>query len=204
MSASSMNQALLQKLTFQKPTLETGKTIANASISLLSAVLEGFSDGVLLLTTQAECLHANQRGRQLCRRLNIEKAVPPEVWLLCERLIEGRDLLPEQNFVISDVITTAEGSSILIRVQWIFLEGRGEACLLVRLEDQTQMARISALLESNQYNLTARETEVWLLRKANFTYEEIASQLFIAINTVKRHLKSIYAKRKQVLEELEA
>ncbi|HEY9877976.1 MAG TPA: LuxR C-terminal-related transcriptional regulator [Leptolyngbyaceae cyanobacterium] len=199
MSAFPMNQALLQK-----PPLEASKAVAEASISLVSAVLEGFYDGILLLTTQAECLHVNQRGRQLCRRLNPEKAVPPEVWFLCERLIEGRNLLPEQNFVISDVITTAEGSSISLRVQWIFLDGRGEACLLVRLEDQTQMARISALLESNQYNLTARETEVWLLRKANYSYEEIAKQLFIAINTVKRHLKSIYAKRKQVLEGLEA
>lgn len=199
MTAPPMKQAFLQK-----QTLEAGRAVANASLSLLSTVLEGFSDGILLLTTQAECLHTNQRGRQLCRRLNPEKTLPPEVWFLCERLIEGRDLLPTQNFVISDVITTAEGSSILIRVQWIFLEGRGEACLLVRLEDQTQMARISALLESNQYNLTARETEVWLLRKANYTYEEIAAQLFIAINTVKRHLKSIYAKRKQVLEGLEA
>ncbi|NEO62582.1 MAG: winged helix-turn-helix transcriptional regulator, partial [Moorea sp. SIO4G2] len=34
------------------------------------------------------------------------------------------------------------------------------------------------------------------LKKANFTYREIAQQLFISINTVKKHLKNIYAKQK--------
>jgi len=46
-----------------------------------------------------------------------------------------------------------------------------------------------------------RREDVWLLRRANHSYEEIAAKLYIAVNTVKRHLKSIHAKRKMVLDD---
>lgn len=199
-SASPSSQASLQK-----PLAKTNASISNAPFSVLTMILESFSDGVLLLTTQGECLHINQQGRRLCRLLNAAGGVPSEVWALCSKLIEGRTLLPDVNLVLSDTATAAEGATPLaIRAQWIELGDYDEPCVLVMLEDQAQTAKVSALLESRQFNLTARETEVWLLRKANYTYEEIASRLYIALNTVKRHLKSIYAKRKQVLEELEA
>jgi DNA-binding CsgD family transcriptional regulator len=42
---------------------------------------------------------------------------------------------------------------------------------------------------------------VWVLRRTNHSYDDIALALYITVNTVKRHLKSIYAKRKQVLDD---
>ncbi|MBD2256812.1 helix-turn-helix transcriptional regulator [Pseudanabaena sp. FACHB-2040] len=194
MIASPFKQALLEQP--RPDTLDLA-----TPISVLATILEGFSDGVLLLTDRGECLQVNCQGRRLCRLLSPNQAVPSEVWSLCEKLIEGRSLLPDINLVLSDTVTSAAGSTISIRAQWIEFGGHGETCLLVMMEDQTQTAKVSALLESRQYNLTPRETEVWLLRKTNCSYDEIAARLFIALNTVKRHLKSIYAKRKQVLEE---
>ena len=41
-----------------------------------------------------------------------------------------------------------------------------------------------------------------MLRRANRTYDEIARELYITVNTVKRHLKSIYAKRKEVADAI--
>ncbi|MBD0335877.1 MAG: helix-turn-helix transcriptional regulator [Cyanobacteria bacterium Co-bin13] len=194
MSAPSVRQALLEQPRPGNPDLEP-------PISVLAMILESFSDGVLLLTDRGECLQINHQGRHLCRLLSPNQAVPPEIWSLCEKLIEGRSLLPDTNLVLSDTVTSATGTAISIRVQWLEFGGQGETCLLVMMEDQTQTAKVSALLESLQYNLTPRETEVWLLRKTNCSYDEIAARLFIALNTVKRHLKSIYAKRKQVMEE---
>lgn len=49
-----------------------------------------------------------------------------------------------------------------------------------------------------QYGLTEREAEVWRLRQQDKTYEEIAQDLFITVNTVKRHLKRVYAQRNLV------
>lgn len=195
MSASLFAQAVLEK---SEP--RSGNSGPRATTSVLKMILEGFSDGILLLTVEGDCLHSNRQGRQLCRRLSPDSPVPPQVWSLCEKLIEGRELLPEINLVLSDRVTSLEGTAISIRVQWIEFEGQDHPCLMVMMEDQTQTAKVSALLESRRYNLTPRETEVWLLRKTNCSYDEIAGHLFIAINTVKRHLKSIYAKRKQVLD----
>jgi DNA-binding CsgD family transcriptional regulator len=53
--------------------------------------------------------------------------------------------------------------------------------------------------EVDQYGLTPRQAEVWLLRRANYTYKEIAAELYISLNTVKKHMKDIQAKRETVL-----
>ena len=52
------------------------------------------------------------------------------------------------------------------------------------------------LKEAEKYGLTDRETEVWLLRQLEeCTYQEMASRLCVSVETIKRHMKKIYAKR---------
>lgn len=60
-----------------------------------------------------------------------------------------------------------------------------------RLESRLQEI---ALVEAKRYGLTARETELWQLRRGAMTYQEIAEMLTISVNTVKRHLQAIYSK----------
>lgn len=57
-----------------------------------------------------------------------------------------------------------------------------------------------AMAEMNQYKLTPREGEIWLLRRLGHSYKEISGTLYISVNTVRKHLKNIYAKRKQFLD----
>ncbi len=45
-----------------------------------------------------------------------------------------------------------------------------------------------------KYGLTSREAAVWFFRQSNYSYKEIANKLFISVNTVKKHMKNIYAK----------
>jgi LuxR family maltose regulon positive regulatory protein len=42
--------------------------------------------------------------------------------------------------------------------------------------------------------LTRRETEVLVLLSQNLSYKEIAAQLVITLNTVKKHASPVYAK----------
>ena len=65
----------------------------------------------------------------------------------------------------------------------------------VRLEDRQQLSRAKALLESRWYGLSAREGEVWQLRYAGCTYVEVTQELFITVNTAKKHMRNILAKR---------
>jgi DNA-binding CsgD family transcriptional regulator len=174
--------------------------------SLLSSVLEGFKDGVLILNQQGDCLHANQEARVVCHSLDAvsttQGAVPACLWSICKHLVENRELFSHKSVVVIQSLDSPGGIRIRAKVQWLEFPSTPETCLLVMLENVTRSAQTTALLESVQYNLTPREKDVWLLRRANHSYEEIASQLYIAVNTVKRHLKSIHAKRKEVLGEL--
>ncbi|MBD2073049.1 SUMF1/EgtB/PvdO family nonheme iron enzyme [Phormidium sp. FACHB-592] len=57
-----------------------------------------------------------------------------------------------------------------------------------------------ANLTPQELNLAPRESEVWNLRQAGYTYQQIAAELYITINTVKKHLKNIFVKHSQMLE----
>ncbi|PSN15334.1 hypothetical protein C7271_20960 [filamentous cyanobacterium CCP5] len=200
MSASQMTKSLLQKSTAVRD------QAAAADFSLLRAVIEGFSDGILILSVSGQPLHINRRGLQLCRQISPDgpsHQVPEPLWTLCRYLIESEDIYTDRPVVLSNTILTPVGA-IRARVQWYQAGDQRDRCLMVTLEDQVQAAKTAALFEARQFSLTERETEVWVLRKANRSYEEIAQELYIAVNTVKRHLKSIYAKRKQVEDLAEA
>lgn len=182
------------------------QSLSSPDFALVSTVLEGFAEGVLIVSQTGQCLHFNPKGKVFCRALGLNlpptQAIPACLWAMCNHLLEGRDLFPDHRLVLCQELTTAEGQCLRARVQWFDWPDCGQAYFLVLLEDQTHVAQTSALLEAIQYDLTAREREVWVLRRANRSYEEIALELYITVNTVKRHLKSIYAKRKQFLDEL--
>ena len=61
-----------------------------------------------------------------------------------------------------------------------------------------QLARVQSTDDNKRYSLTPREADVWQLRQQGATYQEIAQELFISVNTVKKHLKSILAKQQFV------
>ena len=191
-------------------TLAIPQTQSRRSISqsesnnvLLEAILEAFTDGVMLLTSQGKLLHTNQCAVKLCRHLQADFTstfeIPRTIRRMCNSLIESQGLFPDQTFVIEDEILNAKNKSVRIRVQWMDLQIADQPYLLVTLEDLGKLTTISAILEAQQFGLTEREHQVWQLRKAKYNYEEIASELFISINTVKKHIKSIYAKRSQIL-----
>jgi DNA-binding NarL/FixJ family response regulator len=68
--------------------------------------------------------------------------------------------------------------------------------LLVTLEDCGEAARNRAIAEAHQYGLTSRQAEVWLLHRLGLSYRHMAAQLYVTPNTIKRHMKDIYAKQK--------
>jgi DNA-binding CsgD family transcriptional regulator len=185
----------------------TDDSLASANArAFFEAVMEGFWDGILILTQQGEVFHANQRALELCNLLGSgacqsAKTLPPCLWSMCEQVIDGQQVFCDPSLVFTQTLDCIEKRSVRARVQWLALEAAPSPYLLVMLEDQTATARAAAMLESVQFGLTPRETEVWILRSINYSYEEIAEELFITLNTVKCHLKSVYAKRKEVLGE---
>jgi DNA-binding NarL/FixJ family response regulator len=78
----------------------------------------------------------------------------------------------------------------------VALEGENSADVDRDVVDglESRLQKIIALVEAKRYGLTARETEVWQLRRGGVAYKEIAAVLTISVNTVKRHLQAIYSK----------
>jgi DNA-binding CsgD family transcriptional regulator len=171
---------------------------------LLQTVIESFVDGILILTAKGEVLHINEYARQICYNINPGKgssqsALPEEIKRVCKSLIESRELFPEEKIFVESEILLKESVEILIRARWLELSNREQNFLLVTLENRNQTNLSMALADAKKYGLTEREVEVWLLRKANLSYREIANRLYITINTVKKHVKSIYAKQQRML-----
>ncbi|MBE9014087.1 helix-turn-helix transcriptional regulator, partial [Pseudanabaenaceae cyanobacterium LEGE 13415] len=160
---------------------------------LLSTVLEGFMDGILIVSLRGSIVYANTCAIDICRQLSAsQQEMPKEVWRVCEALIESRELYGDYPLIIESEVTTRSAQSFRLRVQW--LQFNEQSCLLVRLENQQQALKSLVHSETYQYGLTAREAEVWLLRRHNLSRREIAESLCITIDTVKKHLGNIRSK----------
>lgn len=168
-------------------------------------MLEGFIDGILILTEQRELVHANQAATRICNQFpeseRKDNLIPVEIWRICESLIESRDLFSNQKIVIESEFSSNDSVNLLIRARWLKLDELRRPCLLVTLEDRYQSLQRMVNNDTQNYNLTPREAEVWLLYRTKHSYKEIADKLYITINTVKKHMKNIHAKRKASCEE---
>ncbi|MUG95365.1 winged helix-turn-helix transcriptional regulator [Scytonema sp. UIC 10036] len=192
-----------QKEKFNKQNCHGKQLELDSRAYLLQAVIESFVDGILILTTQGELLQANQCARQICRQIMLGRGsvgtIPGEIWRVCESLIDSRELFPEERIAIESEIETDKGVKLRIRARWLALDASERNVMLVILEDRNQTHQSMAFFDAKKYGLTDREAEVWLLRQANLSYREIADRLYITINTVKKHLKNIYAKQQETL-----
>ena len=170
---------------------------------LLQGVIESFFDGILILTEQGELVQTNDLARQICEQLTQEKpqinSVPKEIWRVCQALIESRSLYHNQPVIIESEVKTNKLTTVRIRTRWLKLSAIEHPCLLVILEDRYQSVQNLAIAEVDKYGLTPREAEVWLLRRRQYALKEIATELSISLNTVKKHLKNIHAKREIAL-----
>jgi DNA-binding CsgD family transcriptional regulator len=192
MNTCTTNSKFVSTQKVHQPSLKVQKE--NSQTHLLQGVMEGLIDGVMIITPQGELIQANCNALQICQQLssNLTPAIPAPLWRCCQAAIESRELFPQQPLTIEDEIASPFGA-IRIRVRWLDVEDL--PCLLVTLEDQSQSAQYRAIAESVKYGLTARETDVWRLRRAGCSYKEIAARLYLAENTVKKHIKNIHVKR---------
>lgn len=162
-------------------------------------------DGVLIVTTRGEWLYGNYSAHRMCQQLNIGlptgKPMPQNLWRICQRFIGNHQTLDGQATIAQPTTFEAEITVELavryrVRIRWFRLEDTHSPHLLVTLEDCNQTSRNQAIAEIHQYKLTPRQAEVWRLHRLGSTYRDIATELFVSMNTVKRHMKDIYLKQK--------
>ncbi|MEB3357085.1 MAG: LuxR C-terminal-related transcriptional regulator [Synechococcales bacterium] len=133
-----------------------------------------------------------------------ERSLPDEIWHICQSLVQSRHLFPDQNWLIEFDIFTNAATTLHIRSRWLNIDGLERPCLLLIVEDRQQAIANIVLEEADRYGLTPREKEVCLLQHSGYTYKQIATKLGITPNTVKKHVRSIYAKKKNTSEPVQA
>ncbi len=169
----------------------------------LQEILEGLGDGILILTAAGELVHANASAYHICCQLNQghfdSNYIPPAIWELCQSLLDSQKLLSDPIIMLSDEIVLDKSTIFRIRVKFMDLEAFDIPCLLVMLENRYESMKNVAIAEIKKYELTPREAEIWCLYRSNYSYKEIAVKLHITLNTVKKHMKNIHAKRQDFL-----
>jgi DNA-binding CsgD family transcriptional regulator len=200
-----------------------GSTLSHSAFT--QAVIEGFIDGIIVVTTNGEVIQFNHRAAQLCPTLNQSHSIKHSfnhsdnfepfvfsaaIWRVCEALIESNELFANQKLIPeSEVLMNS--TIIRIRSQWLTINATNAASMfdqvkhsshssqsyiLVTLEDRSQALQNLARTDIQKHSLTPREGEIWQLRLLGKSYREIAAQLYITEHTVKKHIRNILAKRR--------
>jgi DNA-binding CsgD family transcriptional regulator len=173
-------------------------------VLLGNVLLEKHLGSIAVLTHEGEVIYATQRLRDrwampLASPEN-PSSLPEELSFICQMLKQCRHRFPSQNWATEFDIVTKDSSTLRIRTRWVKLDGYDHPCLLLMVEDRYQMVQDIRLDEAQDWGLTAREREIWLLQQEGHTYGEIADKLVISMNTVKKHLRSVSAKRRAQVE----
>jgi hypothetical protein len=166
-------------------------------------IIERIKEGVMLLSANLELIYLNVQALQICQQFwddyipsnQLPSAISQILTPLIPQLNLEAELIEEYQF--------APEQTIRIRVHSFHLENRfaqvSDDCLwlLIFLEDRNKSLQEDLQIEQKKYKLTDREIQILnLLLQAN-SYREIARTLQISLNTVKFHIKNIYAKKRK-------
>lgn len=180
------------------------------------SLLESMPEGLIVMTRSLNPVYWNGQAKVLCRRLTDGEdwlpALPAVITEACHRLLRDR-AAPKAAFLMD--YRTRTGHVLRIRVRWLpipFTPDRAMHCvseenssqechILVSLEDCSGVLQRELQVDQQKYDLTDREAQIWMLLRQEYTYQEIARMLQISLNTVKTHIKNVYAKRRSCLEQ---
>ena len=169
--------------------------------SLLKTALDNLVDGLVIVAASGRILQTNAMATQVCHSLTASDTagipqLPAVLWQLCKPIFRNIANGIETQLGLEVDITNDQHQPIRVRIQPLQLQDQSENCLMLILEDRQQAHRRRAIADGKRYGLTPREVDVWELRLQEKSYETIANTLFITENTVKKHVKSILAKRR--------
>ncbi|AKG24793.1 hypothetical protein IJ00_22200 [Calothrix sp. 336/3] len=178
--------------------------ISHLQVNFFHEVIEGIQDGILIATDTGNIVYSNTTAQHICRQLQPESQqslqLPPSIQKICSFLIENKSLFPNQTITLSDEILVDQLHIFRVRVRFLELKTITSPYILITIENCYESIKNTTFSEIKQYNLTQRESEIWSLYRAKYSYKEIAQKFFISLNTVKKHMKNIHAKRHAFLE----
>lgn len=168
------------------------------------ALMDSLREGILVLSREFRLLYINPKGRELCQSLldrdTNATGLPLVISEVCHRLVKRS--IVRDSLVMEYQINN--GQALRIQASWLsgvtgagFNRSLGSAPhILLQIKNCTEVLQEELRIEQRKYDLTDREAEIWMLLRQEYTYQEIAQLLQISLNTVKTHVKNVYAKKR--------
>jgi DNA-binding CsgD family transcriptional regulator len=189
----------------QEPLEFTGQEQIDIRDPVVEEALTKLTHGILIITEGKHLLYANESACRILRQISQTRSssdgIPREISYLCNSIADVPRQFPGQHWVMKTKICISSSITFSVTARYMRLDTLGKNCVVLELRDQYQLIQTIAMDEAQKYGLTDRETEIWLLQRANYTYKQIASELFIAPNTVKKHMQNIHLKQKSMADD---
>ena len=165
---------------------------------------ESLREGLMVISGNVKPVYVNRQAKELCQTLAQSDrswaGLPEVVSEICHKLIKNGNAT-DQTVILE--CQAACGQTIRVRASWLNSDasddsrGTGRAqYILVFLENRNEILQEELQFEQQKYQFTDREMEIWSLLRQDYSYQEIAARLHISLNTVKTHVKNIYAKKR--------
>jgi len=179
---------------------------------LWGRVLDLLPQGVIVVSRSLQPLYWNRKAKSLCQILTGNDCAGSPLPLAISEACYG--IIRDPQAIHSSLMVECQASTgHLIRVSASLLEmanpneirqfSSTEAStkadftlIAVFIENCDEVMQQESRIQQRKYDLTDREAEIWMLLRQEFTYQEIAQRLQISLNTVKTHVKNVYAKRR--------
>lgn len=164
----------------------------------------------MVISHDLQPVYLNLKAREICQQLwnsnHHSDNLPPVISDIHHRLM--RNFSSKDRVLVMDCQIAGE-QTIRIRACHFTLEVDDELnvasgnrpWLLFFLEDRSASLQEELRIEQKKYDLTERETQILNLLSQAYTYQDITKMLQISLNTVKFHVKNIYAKKRGCLEK---
>ncbi|MBE9032947.1 helix-turn-helix transcriptional regulator [filamentous cyanobacterium LEGE 11480] len=167
--------------------------------SQLVTLLNAMRSGVLVVTDDMRLIYRNQTVTKIFEALNIHapNGMPQALINYCNQFLQETDEWETEPLIID----CQPCPSRLLRwhISWFpehLPEADGQRCMLVVLENCYGDLLIQMHRDQKRYDLTDRESQIWVMLKFGMAYQDIADNFSITINTVKSHARNIYNKQR--------
>jgi DNA-binding CsgD family transcriptional regulator len=168
-------------------------------------ILDRFSIGIILLDGAGRILSANAaaqlligNGQRLGRRASILESLPAAVSRQLGDLIERAQGAPT---IATSIPHAGDGASLMLLLSKVHSHeavqfGRGfqDAATILFLHDPTRRIELPIAWMMDAYGLTLAEARAALSASSGMTVEGMARQLDLSPNTIKTHLRRVFAK----------
>jgi DNA-binding CsgD family transcriptional regulator len=195
---SQTNQAIKSTTASLNPSSWPGPDLSGV------AILDAMRHGVMVISSDFQVIYRNLKAQDIYDVFGcVTTTLPDPVTEACRRFMAV--CLPHDPEAdrVCDVACDpfvmecypAKGRKFNLQITWMESSPH-TGYMLVTIEDCYADMMVLWRREQARHGFTEREIQIWTLLHLECTYQEIAAQLEITVNTVKTHVKNLNAKRR--------